>query len=71
MTTSKMQSTGHLAKAAETAKVTGLSKFFLYRLTAQGKIPFYRAGRAIRFNVDEVLAWMKAKSLNTDDYEVK
>ena len=70
MTTSKMH-TGHLAKAAETAKVTGLSKFFLYRLAAQGEIPFYRAGRAIRFNVDEVLAWMKAKSLNSDDYEVK
>jgi len=51
-----------LVKATEAARSTGLSKYFLYRLAAKGKIPFYRAGKALRFSVRELREWMKAQA---------
>lgn len=48
-----------LVKADLAAKATGLNKFYLYRLGAQGQIPRYKAGRAVRFSIPEILEWMK------------
>ena len=41
------------------SKATGLNRYYLYRLAAQKKIPHYRAGKAVRFSIPELLAWMK------------
>ena len=48
-----------LVKAELAAKATGLNKFFIYRLGAEGQIPRYKAGRAVRFSIPEILEWMK------------
>jgi predicted DNA-binding transcriptional regulator AlpA len=40
------------------AKMTGLSKFYLYRLPKD--VPGrYRFGKAIRFDIDELRAWAR------------
>ncbi len=52
-----------LVKAELAAKATGLNKYFIYRLAAEGQIPCYRAGRAIRFSIPELMEWMKTQSL--------
>ncbi len=51
-----------LVKAELAAKATGLNKYFIYRLAAEGQIPSYRAGRAIRFSIPELMAWMKSQA---------
>ena len=48
-----------LVDVDSTARAVKLNKYTLYRLAQQHKIPCYRAGRALRFDVDEVRAWMK------------
>jgi len=48
-----------LVQAAVAAKATGLNKFFIYRLGTEGQIPRYKAGRAVRFSIPEILQWMK------------
>jgi excisionase family DNA binding protein len=50
-----------LVKAEIAAQAMGLSKYFLYRLAAKGEIPSYRAGKAIRFDIDELRAWMRTQ----------
>ncbi len=53
-------------KSLDDAKTTGevlkLSTGFLYQAVRQGKIPFYRAGRAIRFNTEEIKTWMREQA---------
>ena len=41
------------------SKATGLNRHYLYRLAAQNKVPHYRAGKAVRFCIPEVLEWMR------------
>ena len=41
------------------SKATRLNRHYLYRLAAQNKIPHYRAGKAVRFCIPELLEWMK------------
>ena len=50
-----------LVKADRAAQATGLNKFFIYRLGAQGQIPRYKAGRAVRFSIPEILVWMRTQ----------
>ncbi len=51
---------------------TGLSKSFIYRLTSENKIPFYKLdqGKNLFFKRDEIDAWMtKNKRKSTDEIE--
>ena len=48
-----------LVKVEDAAHSIGLNKHFLYKLAAAGKIPCYRAGRALRFSIPELLEWMR------------
>ena len=52
----------NLDNAYVTARATGLSKFTLYRLAKKKEIPHFRCGRAIRFDVVEVLGWMRQQA---------
>ena len=49
-----------LVNVKEAARLTGLTKFFLYRYAAAGKIPHFRAGKALRFSMTELLDWMRS-----------
>jgi excisionase family DNA binding protein len=44
------------------ARAVNLNKFTIYRLAQQHKVPCYRAGRALRFDVEEVRDWMRGQA---------
>ncbi len=48
-----------LVSAAEAAQTLKLNRYYIYRLGTEGQIPRYKAGRAVRFSIPEILAWMK------------
>ncbi|NGZ98429.1 MAG: hypothetical protein CV089_20270 [Nitrospira sp. WS110] len=52
----------------EAAEAVGLSKFSLYRLVQQKRVPHYRQGRAVRFDVSELRAVMK-REITARDYD--
>lgn len=44
------------------AKILAVRRRFVYRLVAQGRIPFVRIGRYIRFRPEAIDKWMRARS---------
>lgn len=45
---------------AEAAKLLGISKSTLYKMTCKNKIPFYRpAGKLVYFKLEEIQEWME------------
>ncbi|MCA9420454.1 MAG: excisionase family DNA-binding protein [Nitrospira sp.] len=42
------------------SSAVNLSKWYLYRAAAKG-MPHYRAGRALRFRLSEIMEWMKTQ----------
>ena len=54
----------------ETARYTGLSKSYLYKLTSGGGIPFYKPqGKHIYFNKEELDKWL-LRNRNTTSEEM-
>ena len=43
------------------AERLGMSVRTVYRLASEERVPFYRAGRLLRFDLDEVLAAMRER----------
>jgi excisionase family DNA binding protein len=52
----------YTAQAKDVAARYGVSRAHVYNLVDRGEIPHRKIGTAIRFNMDEVAAWMKAHS---------
>ncbi len=50
-----------LRSPEELATDLGMSVRTIYRLTAAGQLPVYRAGRLLRYSLDEVLRHMRTK----------
>lgn len=48
-----------LYRAAEVARMTGLSRQGIYQLAAEGRIPCVRIGRAVRFPADALDTWIQ------------
>lgn len=52
----------------EAVMFTGLAKSYLYKLTASGKIPYYKpSGKLIYFNRSELERWMLRNPVKTAD----
>ncbi len=52
----------------EAVMFTGLAKSYLYKLTASGKIPYYKpSGKLIYFQRDELERWMLRNPVKTAD----
>lgn len=53
----------------ECARLTGLSKSYLYKLTSSKKIPHYTAmgGKLLSFKREEILNWMTSHRVATID----
>jgi len=50
----------------ETARYTGLSRSYLYKLTMLQKIPYYKPmGKLVYFNRQEVEQWLQHNRINT------
>ncbi len=55
------QGSNPMVKTNEAARAVGLSPYFLYRHA--DKIPAaYRAGRALRWDVEELRSWMRTQA---------
>ncbi len=51
----------------ELATYTGLSKSYLYKLSADGRLPAYKPfGKCLFFDIAEVEAWLKQNPLLND-----
>lgn len=50
-----------LLRVPEAARMTGLSKSYLYRLVLSGEIPHIRFGRAVRIPLDDLQRWIAAR----------
>src|ERR1700730_854042 len=48
-------------KVAEIAKLFGVTPQHIYRMAANGSIPSFRISGSVRFDPDEVAAWLKEK----------
>lgn len=52
----------------EAALLTGLTRTYLYRLTSQKQIPFYKPnGRKVYFNRAELETWMMRNRFETEE----
>lgn len=48
-------------KVAEIAKLLGVTPQHIYKMAARGSIPSFRISGAVRFDPDEVAAWLQRK----------
>jgi len=49
-----------LVKIEDAEIITGYKKKYIYYLTHHNSIPFHKVGHSIRFDPDELDAWMRA-----------
>ena len=57
----------HLVDSKELAAQFGLSLRNVRRLVSERRIPHYKVGRLIRFDVDEIVTWLDAARLPGDE----
>lgn len=50
----------NLIKIDDAAKITGYSKNYIYDLIHKKSIPFIKIGRSIRFDCEELEAWVRS-----------
>ena len=48
-------------KVAEVAELFGVTPQHIYRMAAKGSIPSFRISGSVRFDPDEMAAWLKEK----------
>ena len=51
-----------LVMADLAAKAVGCNRSTLYKAAQRGQVPCYRMGRALRFDVEELRAWMRTQA---------
>ena len=52
-----------LLKAAEAAKVLGISKSKLWSMTAGREIPYVRIGKSVRYDPADLRAWIDSRKI--------
>jgi len=57
-----------LLSVAEAVQLLGMSQSFLYKLPESKSIPHLRLGRAVRFDVAQIDAWLRRRSVGEADY---
>ena len=62
LTRQKRQVEHLLLTPREAAESLGICERTLYGLTKQGELPVVRIGRAVRYSVDDLKAWIKKSS---------
>jgi excisionase family DNA binding protein len=60
-----------LLSVAEASQLLGMSESFLYKLAESKTIPHLRLGRAVRFDVAQIDAWLRRHSVGEVDYADK
>jgi excisionase family DNA binding protein len=60
-----------LLSIAEASQFLGMSESFLYKLAESKGIPHLRLGRAVRFDLAQIDAWLRRHSVGEVDYADK
>ena len=50
-----------LLSIEELAELLGVPKSWIYRRTSLGEIPYLKLGRYVKFDLDQVTAWVEEK----------
>jgi excisionase family DNA binding protein len=53
----------NLLNIEQAAAFLGVSKFMLYRLSAEKKIPLYKVGSCLRFSQEQLEEWLKKREV--------
>ena len=61
-----MSATIELLTISEVAELTKLSVSYIYKRTRAREFPHMKIGNRLRFKVEEVLGWLEAKRLPTN-----
>jgi excisionase family DNA binding protein len=54
-------------RAAQVARMLGVSTKWVYQAAREGTVPSYRFGGVVRFRRSEILAWIEARARKSDD----
>ena len=54
----KLTAKGDALTLTDVCVLTGLSRNYLYRLTSERRIPYYKRGKLLYFSRDEIEDWM-------------
>jgi DNA binding domain, excisionase family len=54
----------HYISPAELAAILSISKLTIYGWTERREVPFYKIGRLVRFDLDEIQAWLKDRKVS-------
>lgn len=59
----RVAANSHALKAQDVARLLGVTRQHIYKLAANGLIPSFRVGTAVRFDPAVVAAWLGGKML--------
>ena len=65
------QPTNKLVKIEQAAIQTGYKKGYIYELVHRNAIPYIKRGRSVRFDPEELEAWMRAERPNIIQETIK
>ena len=57
----KLESSERALKATELATILGVTRQHVYKMAAQGTIPSFRIGAAVRFDPGLIAEWLRRK----------
>jgi excisionase family DNA binding protein len=57
-----------LLTVTETAQLLGMSESFVYKLAESKEIPYLRLGRAVRFDLLQIDAWLRRHAVDEVEY---
>ncbi len=61
----------NLIRPDQLAEALGVAQGTIYAWCHRGKIPFLQLEKCIRFDPEEIAAWIKAKRRNGDEGNIK
>lgn len=66
-----VESPSRLIKIEAAVTITGYKKGYIYELVHRNKIPYIKFGAALRFDPEELEAWMRAGRPNIIQHTIK
>lgn len=61
------KATDEIMNIKQLTSYLGITKSYIYKLTAKHQIPFYKRGKILYFDRDEINAWIKEYRIATVD----
>lgn len=60
----QIEQIGRALTAEDLSRLLSISKVAVYKYAAEGKIPSFRIGMALRFDPHSVATWLRTKGVN-------